>query len=92
MRQNENEKIVRICRKPEVLGRVGVSDVTLWRMEKNWLFPKRRTIGTGIAGWLSTEVDDWFDKLEEKSKWRSFSDFANGGSKGENRKIETEQL
>ena len=56
----------RICRKPEVLSRVGVSDTTLWRMEQNGQFPKRRTIGAGIAGWLSTEVDEWFSKLEEK--------------------------
>lgn len=59
---------VRFCRKPEVLARVGVSDSTLWRMERDGKFPKRRTIGAGVAGWLSNEIDDWFAKLEESSK------------------------
>jgi prophage regulatory protein len=56
----------RIIRKPEMLARVGVSDTTLWRMERDGKFPKRRTIGAGIAGWISTEVDEWFEKLQEK--------------------------
>ena len=60
--------MARIIRKPEVLARVGVSDTTLWRMEQNGQFPKRRTIGAGIAGWLSTEVDAWFQELEASQK------------------------
>ena len=43
----------RIIRKPEMLARVGVSDTTLWRMERDGNFPKRRTIGAGVAGWIS---------------------------------------
>jgi prophage regulatory protein len=58
----------RIIRKPEMLARVGVSDTTLWRMERDGKFPKRRTIGAGVAGWISTEVDHWFETLEEKVK------------------------
>ena len=58
----------RIIRKPEMLARVGVSDTTLWRMERDGNFPKRRTIGAGVAGWISTEVDQWFETLEEKVK------------------------
>ena len=60
-----NQNNVRFCRKPEILARVGVSDSTLWRMERDGKFPKRRTIGSGVAGWLSNEIDAWFEKLEE---------------------------
>ena len=63
-----NQNIQRFCRKPEVLARVGVSDSTLWRMERDGKFPKRRTIGAGVAGWISTEVDQWFETLEAKLK------------------------
>jgi predicted DNA-binding transcriptional regulator AlpA len=37
-------------------------------MERDGKFPKRRTIGAGIAGWLSNEIDDWFEKLQENEK------------------------
>lgn len=58
----------RIIRKPELLGIVGVSDTTIWRMEKKGLFPKRIRLGGNSTGWLATEINAW---LEKKAAERS---------------------
>lgn len=53
----------RILRFPEVRNRVGgVTNVTLWRWEKDGSFPKRIRIGGNSAGWLESEIDDWIEK------------------------------
>jgi len=57
-------KYQRIIRKPELLGRVGLSDCTIWRMEKAGRFPKRIQLGGNSVGWIDTEIDEW---LSEKS-------------------------
>ena len=53
----------RILRRPEILARVNVSPTTLWRMEKAGRFPKRISLGPNSAGWLESEVNDWFANL-----------------------------
>lgn len=52
----------RVIRKPEVLARVGLSDVTIWRLERDGQFPKRIQLGPNSVGWLSTEVDQWIER------------------------------
>jgi prophage regulatory protein len=32
---------------------------TVWRLEKAGQFPRRRQIGSGIVGWLESEIDDF---------------------------------
>jgi prophage regulatory protein len=51
----------RILRRPEVVKRTGLSIVTLWRMEKAGLFPKRRALGAKAVGWLESEVELWME-------------------------------
>ena len=58
----------RVVRKPEALNRVGLSDPTIWRMEKEGRFPKRIHIGPQSVGWLESELVRW---LEEKKKARN---------------------
>lgn len=58
----------RVIRKPELYARVGLSDATVWRMEKDGKFPKRIKLGGNSVGWLSSEVSGW---LEEKAAERS---------------------
>jgi|GEM_PF-1293024 len=53
----------RIIRKPELLNKVGLSDVTIWRMEKDGKFPKRLRLGGNSCGWLESEIDGWVDEL-----------------------------
>ena len=66
----EGKKITaprRIIRKPELAGIIGLSDVTVWRMEKAGKFPKRIQLGANSVGWFSDEVALW---LEERAAER----------------------
>jgi len=65
MKQANNERLIR---KPELFSRVGLSDATIWRMEKAGRFPQRVQIGGNSVGWLSSEIDDW---LLEKARERT---------------------
>jgi prophage regulatory protein len=49
----------RIIRKPELLAMIGLSDPTIWRMEREGKFPKRLRLGGNSCGWLESEVSDW---------------------------------
>lgn len=52
----------RIIRKPELFSKVGLSDATIWRMEKSGKFPRRITLGENSVGWLSDEIEQWVEK------------------------------
>ena len=49
----------RLIRKPELMARIGLSDVTIWRLEKRGQFPKRLKIGGNSVGWLESEISEW---------------------------------
>ncbi len=49
----------RVLRKPEVLYRVGLSDVSIWRKERAGDFPKRLKLGANSVGWLESEIESW---------------------------------
>jgi prophage regulatory protein len=53
-----------ILRKKALLQKVGLSDATIWRMEKAGKFPKRVQLGGNSVGWLETEVIEWQDRLK----------------------------
>lgn len=57
----------RILRKPETRYRTGLSDPTIWRMEKAGKFPKRIKLGANSVGWLESEISEW---LKEKAAER----------------------
>jgi predicted DNA-binding transcriptional regulator AlpA len=46
--------------KEEVLERIGVSFVSLWRWMADGKFPTARTVG-GQSAWLASEIDDWME-------------------------------
>ncbi len=50
-----------VQRKPEVLKRVGLSDPTVWRLERDGKFPKRFKLGGNSVGWLKSEIDGWIE-------------------------------
>jgi prophage regulatory protein len=58
----------RVVRKPELLAMIGLSDPTIWRMEKDGKFPRRIRLGGNSCGWLLSEVMDF---LEQKAKERT---------------------
>lgn len=55
----------RIIRKPELRKIVGLSDTSIWRLEKSGEFPKRVQLGAGAVGWLLSEVMEWLDGKAE---------------------------
>jgi len=55
------QKLNRVLRKPEVQHITGLSDPTIWRLEKAGRFPKRLRLGGNSCGWLASEVDDWIN-------------------------------
>jgi len=52
----------RVIRKPELLSIIGLSDPTIWRMEKEGKFPKRLRLGGNSCGWLASEIHGWLDE------------------------------
>lgn len=49
----------RVIRKPELQQIVGLSDVTIYRMEKAGRFPRRIQLGGNSVGWLASEIKGW---------------------------------
>lgn len=60
-----SEKRQRILRKPELLNMVGLSDPTIWRLERDGKFPKRVRLGGNSCGWLESEVLQWVQSRME---------------------------
>ena len=58
--ENENTGR-RVIRKRELFKMIPLSDVTIWRLEKKGLFPKRFTLGGRAVGWFADEIDEWLD-------------------------------
>lgn len=52
-------KTDRIIRKPEARQITGLSDPTIYRLEKEGRFPKRLRLGGAACGWLLSEVNEW---------------------------------
>jgi len=48
-----------LIRKPEVRRRTGYSDTTIWRLERDGLFPRRVQIGEMAVGWYEDEISEW---------------------------------
>lgn len=49
-----------VIRKREVLRSTGLSDTTIWRLEKTGDFPARIQITeAGAVGWFEHEIDAW---------------------------------
>lgn len=43
----------------EVQELTGLGRTTIWRLERDGDFPRRRQITPNRVGWLASEVDDW---------------------------------
>lgn len=59
---NPAEAHMRIIRKVELFATIGLSDASIWRMERAGLFPRRIKLGGNSVGWLSNEIADWLEK------------------------------
>lgn len=54
---------MRIIRKHEVREMVGLSDPTIWRMERAGAFPHRLRIGKNAVGYYFHEIEEWIQNL-----------------------------
>ena len=52
----------RIIRKPELFLKIGLSDATIWRMEKSGRFPQRIQLGGNSVGWFDDEIETWLSR------------------------------
>jgi prophage regulatory protein len=43
---------------PELLGRIPINSVTIWRKMRDGTFPRARSLGRKM-GWLESEIDAW---------------------------------
>ena len=57
----------RLIRKPELLLMIGLSDSSIWRMEKAGKFPGRIQLGGNSVAWFESEILDW---LKDKAAAR----------------------
>jgi prophage regulatory protein len=55
----------RIIRKKELLPLIGLSDTTVWRLEREGKFPKRLQLGAQAVGWRYSDILRW---IEDKTK------------------------
>ena len=51
----------KVLRKPEVRQMVGLSDPTIWRLEKAGKFPQRVKLGERSCGYFQSEILAWLD-------------------------------
>jgi len=47
---------MKILKEEEVVEIVGLSRVSIWRMERSGKFPKRLQLGARKVGWLENEI------------------------------------
>ena len=52
----------RLLRKPELREIVGLSDASIWRLEKGGKFPRRIQLGGNSVAWLETEILSWIKR------------------------------
>jgi len=52
----------KIIRKKELLNLIGLSDTTVWRLERKGKFPKRLRLGPKSVGWLYKDIISWIEK------------------------------
>ena len=50
-----------ILKTNEVVKIIGLSKVTIWRMEKSGTFPKRINLSDRRAGWIESEILEWLE-------------------------------
>ncbi len=58
----------RIIRLKELKNLTGLSEVTIWRKEKEGLFPQRFSIGHHAIGWSLQEISDWIENQKNHAR------------------------
>jgi prophage regulatory protein len=56
---------ISFVRRPELTRMTGLSQSTLWRLERNGQFPHRRQLSINTVGWIRHEIEEWILKRQE---------------------------
>ena len=61
---------MRVLRRRELVAKVGLSIMTIWRRERDGTFPRRVRLGCNSVGWIEEEVDAWLQmrRIERDAK------------------------
>lgn len=54
----------RIIRAKEISQKTGLSRSTIWRLEREGVFPKRKQLAPHTVGWLESEVARWLESRQ----------------------------
>jgi prophage regulatory protein len=54
-----SEMIMQLLRTKQVTMLTGLSRMTIYRMERDGLFPARRKLGKNSVGWLGDDISEW---------------------------------
>jgi prophage regulatory protein len=65
----------RFLNRKERRAKDGLSDPTVWRLERKGLYPPRRKLSEGRVGWLESEVNAW---IVERKKVKARVEFHPG--------------
>jgi prophage regulatory protein len=57
---------IRLLSKAEMLAKVGLSYVSVWKLIREGAFPRAVVIGGGKNAWLEHEVDAWIAALPRR--------------------------
>ena len=71
LNQSQNNAVppLRFLRLPEVMVRVGLSKMTIYRKERDGSFPRRRKIAEQAVAWVEAEINDWCAKRAAGEPW-----------------------
>ena len=54
----------RLLRPRDVAARIGLSKVTIYRLERAGQFPKSIQLSRGAIAWRETDIEQWIDQRE----------------------------
>jgi prophage regulatory protein len=61
--------MTRFLRIKDVVARTGLSEMTLWRRQKEGTFPRRVKLGPNTVGWPEDEIEAWcLERLAERDR------------------------
>lgn len=61
----QRSEMPRLIYYPEVKRLTGLSRSTIWKLEKEGTFPRRRLITTNRVAWLESAVHEWINSRAE---------------------------
>ena len=58
---------MKVLRWQALYEKVQLARTTVWRLERDGLFPRRIQIGPNSVGWIESDVEDWMKSRSSAS-------------------------